>query len=215
MWHLAWDLILHADTCFFEQKSAIRAMVHAYSNSLGSTECSIRRACRVGKLINMLSRCADAGTVLVRFYGEHSSMWLKPEQLEQPSLDDEDKTSALRCWGRQHHKCALSLHLCSCMTQIKPCGSQATSDDRLQAGQLRVCKLPLKYQAASSQVSRPKPEQLKQPRLDEQNKAPALRCWACHDHRKPAGQRIGVMAYWRPCSQLLGYLLLCFYAGHP
>ncbi|KAK9867491.1 hypothetical protein WJX84_009338 [Apatococcus fuscideae] len=47
------------------------------------------------------------GTVLVRFYGEHSSMWLKPEQLEQPSLDDEDKTSALRSWGRQHHKAKL------------------------------------------------------------------------------------------------------------
>lgn len=37
-----------------------------------------------------------AGLVIVRFYGEHSSMWVAPEQLSDMQLEDEDHQDRLR-----------------------------------------------------------------------------------------------------------------------
>lgn len=50
-----------------------------------------------------------AGHVVVRFYGEHSSMWVKPEDLVemQPQEDSHlDKLHAMRVHPKLKHKCA-------------------------------------------------------------------------------------------------------------
>jgi len=46
----------------------------------------------------------NAGLVLVRFYGEHSSMWVKEEELVALDMGDLTKLHDLRAWGRHHHK---------------------------------------------------------------------------------------------------------------
>ncbi|KAK9808905.1 hypothetical protein WJX72_006126 [[Myrmecia] bisecta] len=56
------------------------------------------------KDIPQLLTAFHQGQVLVRFYGEHSSMWVRPTELEATKADEEDRERALRSWGRQHHK---------------------------------------------------------------------------------------------------------------
>jgi hypothetical protein len=48
-----------------------------------------------------------AGHVAVRFYGEHSSMWVRPEELVAMKLEDDshlDKLHALRVHPKLKHK---------------------------------------------------------------------------------------------------------------
>lgn len=52
-----------------------------------------------------LHRCAlSAGLVVVRFYGEHSNMWVREEDCEQPPEDETDLVRQFKSWGRQHNK---------------------------------------------------------------------------------------------------------------
>ena len=48
------------------------------------------------------------GFVLVHFYGEHSSMWVKDTDLMPLDMDDHGKIHDLKAWGREHHKSATS-----------------------------------------------------------------------------------------------------------
>jgi hypothetical protein len=45
-----------------------------------------------------------SGLVLVRFYGEHSSMWAKEGELVAFDPRDLTKLHDLKAWGRQHNK---------------------------------------------------------------------------------------------------------------
>lgn len=48
------------------------------------------------------------GRLLVIFYGDHSTMWVRPEEVvaaEEPGAEvDADVARALRAWGRQRRK---------------------------------------------------------------------------------------------------------------
>lgn len=44
------------------------------------------------------------GLVLVRFYGEHSSMWVRPEDCELSPDEQGELVRQLKAWGRQEHK---------------------------------------------------------------------------------------------------------------
>ena len=48
------------------------------------------------------------GRLLVIFYGDHSTMWVRPEEVaaaEEPGAEVEaDVARALRAWGRQRRK---------------------------------------------------------------------------------------------------------------
>lgn len=47
--------------------------------------------------------------LLVRFYGEHSNMWVREEDCELPPPDEGEHLCQLRAAGRQHNKC---VHAC-------------------------------------------------------------------------------------------------------
>lgn len=50
------------------------------------------------------------GKLLVKFFGEHSSMWVSESQLEEWGGDqDEPRLHNLVLWGRQKHRQAASL----------------------------------------------------------------------------------------------------------
>ena len=42
----------------------------------------------------------------MRFYGEHSSMWVREEELVPLDMEDYTKLHDLKAWGRHHHKCS-------------------------------------------------------------------------------------------------------------
>lgn len=52
----------------------------------------------------MVNGSACPGLVLIHFYGEHSSMWVKESELVPFNMDDMNKMHDLKAWGRDHHK---------------------------------------------------------------------------------------------------------------
>ena len=51
------------------------------------------------------TRCPPAGLVLVRFYGEHSTMWVKESDCELPAdVDEAELERQFRAWARAHNK---------------------------------------------------------------------------------------------------------------
>lgn len=44
----------------------------------------------------------------MRFYGEHSSMWVRQDEVELPPEDEEEHLRHLRTVGRQQNKCVFA-----------------------------------------------------------------------------------------------------------
>ena len=59
--------------------------------------------------------CPPKGKVLVRFYGDHSSSWVRPVDITDDGVsavgadadeDDDPRVFNLKAWGRANNKCA-------------------------------------------------------------------------------------------------------------
>ncbi len=57
-----------------------------------------------GNSLYLLLALLPAGMVCVRFYGEHSTMWVREEDCEAPPEDEGELQRQLKNWGRQRNK---------------------------------------------------------------------------------------------------------------
>lgn len=47
---------------------------------------------------------SHSGAVLINYYGEHSKMWVRPEDIELPPADESEHLRQLKQVGRQQNK---------------------------------------------------------------------------------------------------------------